>query len=552
MEPRQRTVTGEPLTATRRQVKDELIKAELTRGELTRGELTRGELTRGELTRGELTRGELTEHTFPEAYHPPPTVGAEEGQGPRPDCGIAVPLATARRGGSRSMGGQRQKRRGRVTPKRGVGGRSDAWRLTAAERVGLEQIFAELLHGARHHLTDGLEPLAVEWWASELWSVLQGQRFGDMDPVALFAGGLIDYAAGRGTPEALAVLRAVEAVAPEPFAAKARSAGMRVAAAGIREPSWADAVGQATPTEAWLTFDAVDDDGVSVMVGFEGPAGPHTLGVYIDHNLGGIAKDSFVVPATIDEVMARLSDQGDSDCTRHRQIAIGEAAARWLDGFEMTDMTREAPVTDDLRNLRAMVFARLGIMPSGGEVPADAMIGEDERRQVLADFLHSDETVGIRGVDGHHDGEVDELAQQVMTFSLDYVEGTPLRFSPVMVEIFCLDWAPRKIAGGKDSFTLLPDVLAAWIRFAGRRRGVPEQSIEDSIEAAYDFAPEMIELSQDPANWGPAKTIALGIQARGIDITDRGSLDDFVAEVNRRGGIDVLAESLASAQVPPR
>ena len=42
---------------------------------------------------------------------------------------------------------------------------------------------------------------------------------------------------------------------------------------------------------------------------------------------------------------------------------------------------------------------------------------------------------------------VEHIAHQILTFSLDYVEGTPLRFSPVMVELFCCDWAPRKIAG---------------------------------------------------------------------------------------------------------
>jgi len=56
---------------------------------------------------------------------------------------------------------------------------------------------------------------------------------------------------------------------------------------------------------------------------------------------------------------------------------------------------------------------------------------------------------------------------------------------------------------------------------------------------------EVIELARDPANWGPAKTIGLAVQQRGIDITDQAALDDFIAEVNRTGGIDVLANALA-------
>jgi hypothetical protein len=95
-------------------------------------------------------------------------------------------------------------------------------------------------------------------------------------------------------------------------------------------------------------------------------------------------------------------------------------------------------------------------------------------------------------------------------------------------------------------------VLAAWIRFVGRRRGIPEASIGQAVEAAYGYAPEMIELSHDPANWGPAKTIALAVHQRGIDITNQAALDDFIAEVNRNGGIDVLAESLDVARALSR
>jgi hypothetical protein len=115
-----------------------------------------------------------------------------------------------------------------------------------------------------------------------------------------------------------------------------------------------------------------------------------------------------------------------------------------------------------------------------------------------------------------------------------------------MVEIFCLDWAPRKIGADEEAFALLPDVLAAWTQ-VGKLRGIPEPSVAEAVEAVYGYAPEMIELSRDPGHWGPAKTIALAVHERGIDITDQAALDDFLAEVNRNGGIDVLADSLVGS-----
>ena len=172
-------------------------------------------------------------------------------------------------------------------------------------------------------------------------------------------------------------------------------------------------------------------------------------------------------------------------------------------------------------------------LPVGGKVPQTPSPNDEERDGLLAEFLESDEVVGLTGVgDGDsEDTTVEELADQLLTFSLDYALGTPLRFSPVMVEIFCLDWAPRKIALDGDAFTLLPDVLAAWIRFVGRRRAIPERSIRASVDATYEFAPEMIELSQDPEVWGPAKTMALALQQRGIDMSDQAA----AGRLRRRG-----------------
>lgn len=450
------------------------------------------------------------------------------------------------------MGGQRRRKGGRVTPRRGAGAPSGAGRLSAAERIGLEDIFAKLLRGARHDLSHDIEPLGVEVWASQMWSVVEGQYSVDMDPVEVFAGGLIAHAAGRRTPEAMMVLRALGAVAPEPYRSRARRAANRLAEAGVGEPSWTQLVDKTTPVSAWLSFDPVDDDGVSVMVGFDGPVGAHTLGVYVDYNLGGIAKDAFVVLATIEEVLRRLRESDEAEPVEYREISVAEAAARWREAFEMTDMTLEPPLTEDVHHLRALVLARLSMMPVADHVPAHGEVGEDERERLLDEFLESEETIGLWGVDGDEGHHVEHLALQVMTFSLDYVRGTPLRFSPVMVEIFCLDWAPRKIAADEDAVRLLPDVLVAWIRFVGRRRGIPEASIGEAVEAAYGCAPEMIELSQDPANWGPAKTIALAVHQRGIDITDKAALDDFIAEVNRNGGIDVLAETLNGARALSR
>lgn len=445
------------------------------------------------------------------------------------------------------MGGQRKKKGGRVTPK----GCAPMGRLAPAERAGLNDIFEGILRSAPKDLSDDLPPVVVEVWASEMWAIWAKSEPIDMDAVDVFAGGIIKYAAKRGTPGALMVLRALGAVAPDPYGSRARREADRLAGAGVVERKWAAAVGTGDPTVAWLSYDPLDDDGVSVLVGFDGPGELSTVGVYIDHNLGGMAKDTFAVPAGVEDVIVKLqeSQERSGGEPEYRKISLDEAAARCRQAFEITEMTLDPPTSEDFDDLHALVMARLAKLPSGGEVPEPTGLTEEARDQLLAEFLESDETVGLWGLPGedNEDDAVEHLAHQILTFSLDYVLGTPLRFSPVMVEMFCLDWGPRKIAIDGDGFTLLPDVLAAWIRFVGRRRGIPEESITAAVEATYEHAPEMIQLSQEPEVWGPAKTMALAIQQRGIDLTDQTALEAFVAEVNRSGGIDVLADSLVNS-----
>jgi hypothetical protein len=448
------------------------------------------------------------------------------------------------------MAGQRRKKGGRTTPK----GCAPIGRLTQSERASLEEVFGRLLRSAAKELTDDLPALVAEIWASQIWSIWEKQELIGMDAVAVFGGGLIEHASKASSPAALAVLRALGSVAPEPYGSKARRAADRLAASGSKEPAWGPVVGGGQPTGACLLYDPVDDDGVMVLAEFDGPGDASTVGVYVDHNLGGIAKDLLAVPAGINQVVAVQGDHDESQGIVHRAISLDEAAARWREGLAMTDMTLEPPVSEDFDGLRALVESRLDRLPPGRHLDLSTQMSEEQRDELLQEFLESDETTGLwdaAGDDNEHDA-VEHLAHQILSFSLDYNLGTPLRFSPVMVEIFCLDWAPRKIAIDGDGFTLLPDVLAAWIRFVGRRRAIPEEAIKAAVSAAYRYAPEMIELSQDPTEWGPAKTVALAIQQRGIDLTDQAALDSFLAEVNRNGGIYTLADSLAVSVAPRR
>src|SRR4029079_5208581 len=48
----------------------------------------------------------------------------------------------------------------------------------------------------------------------------------------------------------------------------------------------------------------------------------------------------------------------------------------------------------------------------------------------------------------------------------------------------------------------MPHVLAAWVRWAGRRRGLPEAAITESLEAVFHSMGAFAQAYRDPAEFG--------------------------------------------------
>jgi hypothetical protein len=328
-----------------------------------------------------------------------------------------------------------------------------------------------------------------------------------------------------GTTDALASLRALSAVG----AAGAAEAGDRLAAAGgLAEPAWGHELGRPQPVAATLMTEPAFDDGVSVMVEFAEPGGAfHTLGVYIDHNLGGLVKDLFLAERLAD-VRATIEGAPDRDRVIWRELGLDEARARIEAALDILDHTLGAPVDDEVSSLRALVEARLRLLPSGFELPdVYVEVSREERDALLADFLASPEGARWRG-----DEDAEFVAQLAIDFGADYNHGGALRWSPVVVELFMLDWLGRKVAEEPEFFERVPEVLATWVGYAGRRRGVPEQSLDEAVAAVGQFREEMLETVGDPGAWGPAKMFFAAATQAGVDVSDREAVDRFIGHYN--------------------
>ena len=295
---------------------------------------------------------------------------------------------------------------------------------------------AEIVAGGADEPTDALD---AEVWASSLVGTLPRGPLLDMDS-ELLGRALVAALEKLGNAGALAALRAVGALEGQACAAPARAAADRLAGAGLPEPRWANGLGQARPLAAELMSEPAFDDGVSVMIEFAAPGGgSHTLGVYIDHNAGGLVKDAFVA-GPLSEVRETLAAAGnDENDVTFRELELGEARARVERALDILDHTLYPPVDEDARSLRAFVEARARLLPTGVTLPDEYVeVTAEERDRLVSDFLGSAE--GRRWRD---DAVGQDIAALAIDFGADYNHGGPLRWSPVVVEIFMASWLAR-------------------------------------------------------------------------------------------------------------
>jgi hypothetical protein len=393
-----------------------------------------------------------------------------------------------------------------------------------AEMLGT---MAELAAAGAGEPSDALD---AEQWISGLVGTWQMGPTPDPDADRLFGPGLVLALEHLGGSGALIVLRALAAIGDESYASLARQAANRLAGAGVTGPSWLEGLGQAEPVAALLMCDDDGfDDGLSVMVEFATPgAEHHTLGIYIDHNMGGLVKDVFIAGplSSVREQLERSAP--DSDRLALRELDLAEARARAQDALEIFDHTLAPPVDDDVRSLRAFMYARIGTLPDGGAGPdGESEVTPGERERLLVDFLDSPEGRRWRGDDDARD--VVELA---ISFGADYNHGGPLRWSPVVVEIFMTDWLARKVTREPEFFERVPDVLRDWVKFAGQRQGVPAAALREAVAAVKRYRHEMLEVVNDPDTWGPAKTFAMAAQQAGVDLSDPDAVGAFVERHN--------------------
>lgn len=374
-------------------------------------------------------------------------------------------------------------------------------------------------------LSRSSDPLASEMAASGILAFWSEQDLpGLRDPAGLLSAAMVDHlealASDGDQPDAIPLLLGIQAVDRGGSSVDAMLAMHRLGDDAPGMPSWAKLAGKARLEVAWSAADDYGDQDLLVgRFSYEGLA-PHDLTVLIDHNVLDIVKDIAVVPAS-ESLRARW--EGLPGITV-RDVSLQEYSSLLADSLDMLDHTLDPPVSEDVRLLRPFLDARRWFLLRPRPLKRRP-VSEAARRRLYKAFRGSVHAVAL--------GKDAGLARVGIDFAAD-VNGDPLRWSPIVVEIYLADWLPRKVSLSDEDIVALPEVLRAWLRFVGEQRGYDDSLTGEMLAAVDEHELGFAEAMADPALFGPAKSIARLMVADGVDLSEPDAVTAWIDAFNAR------------------
>ncbi len=229
-------------------------------------------------------------------------------------------------------------------------------------------------------------------------------------------------------------------------------------------------------------------DGVTLVVELDNPTGRFTVGVYVDHNLGGLATDVLVGP-TLDEVREMHADPDDHFTVT--DVAIEDVAERFDAALQLTDLVADAPVSDDFALHLPFVIRRMAQLPTldlfeRTRRPLELPELADQDREAIVDaFVHGPEHAALSAAE---QAAAPVLARSFIDHAVDATVGSPLRVSPMLVALYCLRWYPTNGPTDPEVRAHAPAVLAAWLHHAATTTGLPPQWLDESLAILTEHA----------------------------------------------------------------
>jgi hypothetical protein len=303
-------------------------------------------------------------------------------------------------------------------------------------------------------------------------------------------------------------------------------AEIREAAAGHPVAALLDGPDEVRPTGGYAYGDRYGDQSGYVAT-FESQEGEHAVVFLVDHTLG-LVKDILVIaPASA------VRDQFASDTDEMSWSApLDPAAVRAAAGayLHATDLAEELPEAESLVANRWLAGRRLALLPDD---PVPAPEPATERDELITQFLAAPEA-RLAGLT-RATGDRLEAVGYALGLCADFAAargGDPLRWSPTGVESFLLDWVHQRAVLDQQDAEALPDVLSAWVSWAGRRVGLPEAAVAATLDRIDALRAEFARLAASGERQSPAVRATAQLVAEGVDLADPAAVEAWLATYN--------------------
>lgn len=382
-----------------------------------------------------------------------------------------------------------------------------------------QRLVALLLHAARD-----IDRVETAFDAELLLSTLLGSVYAAATPDRGPAQDSF-LAALRAHPERSAVVDQVLAALTEPVPG--------AAARGDTGPGWLAELGRVRVTGTYAYGDRYGDQ-TTYLATYEYehpvPGGPeHVIAVLADHNLG-VAKDLLVVSpgrVVLDQIRGSVETDPEG-MTWFGEMDPGAMRAAATGYLRATDTAADLPDDESLPANRALVLARLAHLPA---LQPSATESIPEVGVEPADFLASPDAqlAGLAGRADAHRDSIEYCLGLIVNFGRRR-SGDPLRWSPAAARLFLLDWVHQYAVLDAEDQQVLPDVLAAWTSWAGRRLDLPIPAINETIAAVGRLRPEFDRLCITGERRSPAARAMADMLAAGVDPGDSAAIDAWIRD----------------------
>lgn len=221
-----------------------------------------------------------------------------------------------------------------------------------------------------------------------------------------------------------------------------------------------------------------------------------TVLVYVDHNMGGIVKDAFVIPDSLDAVQTVVREKIDDPETSVADLDPAVARAEVERAIDWGARTVPQPQTDSWPAARPLVEWVLRKLPTGGQVRPAREWSEEELASLREEFFASPYAEDVDGEDERG------LLGNITWYAAGWGSRDPLRWSEVRVEILLTDWIPRKVVADVRYLAKTPALLRRFIAFCHRRVDLRPALTEEVLAAVDRWAPEYQRLIRSPRPQG--------------------------------------------------